>query len=829
MQDVYSLGYETVHMGLRASRVAVVFDASGHNWPKWARVLLHEFSQIWGGSGFILIPHIDGEVHPWLAEALRKYDPDYVLLYRPRIQEVEQIESPEWKRDDGGPLSPEERQQFLNSAGHDRIGLSAKGTMARDSLAELCSPYTRNLDEQESEHETLFTTRSKQRYFIRRETSTEAHGQITLAVPSEFQGTLALAAAMRCGSLDDPIFDSDQDFDADQKKDIVRWLLRHDFGEPDILLRGVAKHFGYQQLRELRMTTFDATNAGLVQVRSGHPTATTCLVVVGNSPNDFAIALAWDRIYGNSKWLAPEWSTSSETLEGIIGYLDGASWPSNDVQQWDVVSCSDDRHVSTVVAAMQRSAREQVPTPSAAETQKIVRSPDRPNFSLDGTLHLAIDEQWSSNHLVPVSRSADGAVSMVGPGPMPLPENPTIASYPGLGWQVDIRFPSPTLPPGQRIPMRALIAEQAEQFLTWVRSSRAGISYESHRFDFISAGTPVAQQLARPRLRQPSLAESIALVATRAGLIAELSAAGKQAEVVAGLWGGRDRLTAASSAKRQLLRSFVVTVKNSSAAYPNNEGVVIGENRDGFVHFDGLMTLAEGTLSTAEMRSRLDELIRVGALRRGLVLGCEICGLVEFVPLQVLSESNLCRRCGRPNLLTAARWRSDTDEPRWFYDLHGAFRELLRNDGDVPLLLSDYLRSRSRSFTDIPEFQFRRADNGKLEVEVDLIALAGDRLIIAEAKSNGSLKSSKETAKQAADKKITAALKLGADQIIFATTASIWEPASTKAMLSAAGITWPATARRPVLRLIAGLGGQTISDELLAPNGTTTSWSEPHS
>ena len=92
------------------------------------------------------------------------------------------------------------------------------------------------------------------------------------------------------------------------------------------------------------------------------------------------------------------------------------------------------------------------------------------------------------------------------------------------------------------------------------------------------------------------------------------------------------------------------------------------------------------------------------------------------------------------NLLQRELWNHQPiEEPTWFYDLHPTARALLRDNGDVPLLLSHHLRSGSeRSFADAPEFELFNAD-GNREAETDLLALVDRQLIIAEAKSNNTL------------------------------------------------------------------------------------------
>ena len=86
---------------------------------------------------------------------------------------------------------------------------------------------------------------------------------------------------------------------------------------------------------------------------------------------------------------------------------------------------------------------------------------------------------------------------------------------------------------------------------------------------------------------------------------------------------------------------------------------------------------------------------------------CSECERRAFYRIDLLSETNTCPRCGAPAYVTAAR-RSEQGEPEWFYDLHGAVRELLEQNGDVPFLAGMELAATARSFEDIAELDFRR-------------------------------------------------------------------------------------------------------------------------
>jgi hypothetical protein len=203
-----------------------------------------------------------------------------------------------------------------------------------------------------------------------------------------------------------------------------------------------------------------------------------------------------------------------------------------------------------------------------------------------------------------------------------------------------------------------------------------------------------------------------------------------------------------------------------------------------------------------QVRERVNYLLRIGVLHRGLVVPCSECERRAFYRIELLSETNTCPRCGAHAHTSAARL-SNQDEPQWFYDLHGAVRELLGQNGDVPFLAGQVLAADARSFEDIAELDFRRPD--QQPAEIDIIALADGRLFIGEAKCKPTLGSKKE-AVQAIAKLTDISDLLGADEILLATTApGPWAERDTQLLLGeVARHNWR-FGRAPLIRVLTNL------------------------
>ncbi|ORW85969.1 hypothetical protein AWB92_26700 [Mycobacterium sp. IEC1808] len=98
-------------------------------------------------------------------------------------------------------------------------------------------------------------------------------------------------------------------------------------------------------------------------------------------------------------------------------------------------------------------------------------------------------------------------------------------------------------------------------------------------------------------------------------------------------------------------------------------------------------------------------------------------------------------------------------------------------------------------------------------VETDLLALVDRQLISAEAKTTKTLGKNRAERMDAARKRVLSAKLLVADQIALATTQDSWERLSVENMKSAIDAeTWD-TGAAPRLRIVTGLGTESITDE----------------
>jgi hypothetical protein len=200
-----------------------------------------------------------------------------------------------------------------------------------------------------------------------------------------------------------------------------------------------------------------------------------------------------------------------------------------------------------------------------------------------------------------------------------------------------------------------------------------------------------------------------------------------------------------------------------------------------------------------------------------MVLRCATCEHKQFQTIDNLGQRWACQRCDARSNLDQWAWKSATDEPTWFYDLHPVGRQVLRDNGDVPALLSSYIRNQRTTprsqLDDVTEIEFTK--DGQPQVELDLVTYIDDTITVAECKSSGN-----ELVGRAGRKEITkkcqAATWLRADQLIFATKADPWAAKSRS--------TIQATVRQynewgpmgaPRVCLISSLGADNVVEDTL--------------
>jgi hypothetical protein len=816
-----------VQVALRPPRAVILFDGDDH-WHYWVRMALHCATQVWGGQGFVVIPHHNGEVRPELLAMIRVYDPDYVVALSKTVADIEQVNPGSINL----PVEEAERRRHLEMIG-DHAVPDEPGQVAREAVAGICSPYRRREQDGEWDEDVHFISASgeRQRFTAVEDATNSPDGGETYATaPEHWGGALGVALAARCGATRRPVLGAEPDIEESQARQLWNWLLWNDYRNGDQLAPIVPEMATWDH-QKIAFTgdiefppVFSKTRNGLVSVSNSARPRKPADLVLGDTADDFALAHISERLYGRSVWM-PRSLWDDETARAGFHYLHALI--SRLDRERRTLSISSLSEPDDALESMAAYLRDSPFNAAVSEPQQDLPERHRNSVQVkpamadpEAASRLVIAEQFDIRTQVGVHRSDRDSIEMTAGPRYPDIAHPALVGCEELQWQVDVSFMPHGVPAGRGVDGHDLLASEENRHLTWVRSGRDGISFESRKWDFVHGGWSRASKLAEPRLRRPSLATWANLAAKSSGRSMEYSPAGSRFMSLVRLWGSPEPVAKTmASPMLKVFKAFNPSAKSSKGAYPDGEGVVLASGgsasqpREGFLYFKGIVQFHGGEPEV--LRDEVDALLELGVLKRGLVLGCAHCGRVAFIAIDRLAQNNRCLRCDGSNPLTAASWNRDGIEPAWFYDLHPIVRDFLHENGEVPVLLSHYLRLNSRTYTDAPEMEL--FEEGKRVAEADLIALSDHRLLVAEVKSSNHLrpKTGRGSRLDAARKKVRLATALHADEIVLATTHEAWEDASIEVIKTAVGELTPAWTA-PQVRIITALGTDHVRDEHLS-------------
>lgn len=745
-------------MTLRPPRTALLFRADDH-WREWARLAIYIASRTWGGGGFAFIPFdSDGSMDPKVLELAVRYDPDYVAVASHPLETWLRV-SP-----DSVHLPPDASiEDLAGQPGIEEVD-DPVSRVAAQQLLDACTPLTLAIGGAKAHWEHLSTTGVIRGPFL--PSPTKGTGPVAfLAASGSWSGDLALWACVRTG-LASP---SDERPQPDEGA-LLRWLISPNQPLDELLL---VNGLGTGDTAIGKRNWFQAMSPELATIHTGHgrdPLA----IVVGDTADDFALAVLLDRMLGFSLWL---------TEATLADHFDGAWRPQTalasrireSLYASDVPVTSASMSTDQLNAVLARLTEYQAPVILGDSTNSASAYPRyavrEPIVSKGGLAGLMLEEHLGTTVTTAVAVAEDGSLSLQSPLVSPVPSVPPVSASGGPAWLVDASIDANPMPSVRRVSSGALVRPDDP---IMIRSSREGLTFHAGTFGFVAGGTVLASRLARPAPTFLGIRSWVAAKASDNGLEIRTSRPGVNADLLARRIGSRARLREVVSGP--LLPVFrelaVARVQQSSQAFPAGDGVVLHDLRFGTMETIRRLSPA---LDQETRRALVDELLRSHLMRQGLILGCEECANASFVSLDDLAQSFSCGRCGAMNEFGSARWKVPTDEPPWFYDLHPSARELFQNHGDVPLLAAERLRSTSRRYFDTGELEFRRPGAPKPDFEIDLITYTDDGVSVVEAKSNGSLGSSKER-DATIRKRFRAAATIDADRVLFAKSAVGWSP-----------------------------------------------------
>ncbi|MGW7569092.1 hypothetical protein ACWGJV_22785 [Streptomyces tendae] len=755
---------------IRPPRLIVVAPDDDERWVEWTAAALARLSTVWGCSGSVVVPS-SAVGHPAVARCLARLNPDHVLAY-----------NPSWGTFDA--LNPgtadrllEEKEITDSAAAEQFMQMLLKEPWTGSSVHEaeraadrLRSGLATNERENLIQCSHLFDDDNARELTPLASVATAPFRGVPRSLVTTAE---ALAYAMHVG-IEESAFNG--------QVTVKEWRKAATCGSESQLLSQLHPE-APDGCRAVR-----SHEAGLCVPISRALRSRERVAVLGDRPEDFALAEALRQIRGSTTWLP--WNEP--------GLSD----------MWLFSGRASDRLLVTSVSLSMEETQKRIDARWEKRPVRQIEPEEERRFDVVAPTEIdlahpflvVLKDAWDQPCSLPVSVESDGSLqaslSLAAEVPRGLdPEKHR--------WQVTLTAANHPLPPLTTLGSSAVIATAQSPWETFVRAADGGITYWSHRFDFVPSGASLAGSLASPKLAWPGIKRILQVAASAEDIEVRPSPAGKRAAITQGLLGSRAALEAlAVGPGWPLLRRFLP----DAAPDCSPEGSRWKLKSAVVLSWEAVAAHGDSGWGWAARREQIDQWTAQGVLRRGLILGCGHCPILEFYPLAEISQNYRCRRCGGDNQLTKDRWKPAEPEPRWFYDLHPAVLELVMNDGNVPLLATQYLRNQygMRQALVCEEFEILRY--GDPFVEMDFALATTEDLWLGEAKSNDSLGDSPKTRRREAGKLMEGCALVGAAGLILATTKAEWSATTVEALECESAGRRKAGKPVPKVSLLTGLG-----------------------
>jgi len=301
-----------------------------------------------------------------------------------------------------------------------------------------------------------------------------------------------------------------------------------------------------------------------------------------------------------------------------------------------------------------------------------------------------------------------------------------------------------------------------------VRVSSAGPSYFCPH-NFIMSGDDVETSVIRPSIKVPQPLEIFEVIAQSASLTCAVSDKGFYADESCRKFGGLSHLTSFLRSHEGRAIGSAFLDKSPSLKGDHSKGFLLDDRR--YLDYQAL----KAAIGDLELTTKtIDDLLRRGVLYRGFVLKCQYCKRTDWFAVGSITDSFTCPRCHSEQIYTSTHWMNG-EHPSWFYQLDEIVYQGLSHDMDVPLLALDRLRREANdNLIAVSELRYFDGVNKKPFIESDLNCVVDGILTIGEAKKADRLAKTEKEELAIVTSYLDLANRLGARQLVFATTAEKW-------------------------------------------------------
>jgi hypothetical protein len=243
------------------------------------------------------------------------------------------------------------------------------------------------------------------------------------------------------------------------------------------------------------------TWTGLTPIRKPWPLARP-VAILGSSAEDFALAVALDRMFGTAIWVPTEWIDDPAVRWQVqAGYreLITAARSTGSPPVVTSVSLSDQQLTEAINSSwpLPVQARDDKGNPLVLDGAAPPEIVPAEQLDLAAPQHLACVGDYDFAFTSPSVADGRGGTDLLLPVPAFVPRSDELSRPQRPFWEVDVEPYQQSMPIGHDLRADALLAGGAAR-VELVRSGRDGISFHAGSMMFISSGTTLEQSVASP-------------------------------------------------------------------------------------------------------------------------------------------------------------------------------------------------------------------------------------------------------------------------------------------------------------------------------------------
>jgi hypothetical protein len=761
--------FQTLFTRLRPHRVAILVNAADPHWQGTCQSVIEYLSQQWGGYQSMIVP-TDGKIIDvvfW--RFLSAFDPDVLFYFSKRKGDIKR-----WSPAEGDKMVEDAARKFRN----DFPDALIDDAHLRDDIMK--EPVERFSISDELSKEIL--ERLSPFHFEEHYNIMPIHSGDTPGYP-----LTKVADVVPSVQAPDAMFVLNDNLPPGREAPPALWLYAETgIASPQLQwdmqnagVTPVPKHMntetddtiiGWGIHPEIDIgpnTPFGFSRLALATVRSSlaRPYSIPNVIVRGDTLKDFCLHYALSRNNGRSLWL-PEWFLVKENdypgrliaairkLEkiGRSAHCEYFSMLSMSLSTADLRSFTSfiRQHITTLSISVDHPDQCQWLKPMLDHPAKVYIKKNIDRI----TTHQIIDEK------------------LPGYFESPLPEAFSEVNATKHRWIVEVSIAENPIPRHPALGARFVTGHNVHE----ARASIDGLAYQCP--GALVMGDDLELQMLRVEIAVPSADTIFRLVLQHAGYQTILSDKGRFASETTLKMGGLDRFVAVMRDEKRasLLRKFLDHSKNQEGVH--DQGAMLTDKRR-YMDFTAINKILAGEDLTVGI---IDDWIARGILYRGFILKCSRCLNTAWFSVENMTQMFTCPRCSTQQQYRRENWLT-TNEPPWHYKLDEIVYQFLHHNGDVALLAVDVLqREAQRRFMYSSELMIRSEANPDRKLEIDICSIVNNKIVVGEAKSNGSLKDDDQKPAQVVAKYRSLAKEMGATAVVFATTEPAWDEASQAAI-----------------------------------------------